>query len=70
MSAPTHTARSGPTVRRYPAQTRLPWWALLLPAAAFLVLLALPSALSPEPADREQPISHFFDRAQQKLAGS
>ncbi|GGV17209.1 hypothetical protein GCM10010260_65840 [Streptomyces filipinensis] len=59
--------------RPHPATTggvdiRLPWWALALPALAFLALLALilnPSdahAASGDPA-----ITHLFERAQQLL---
>ncbi|MFG2608109.1 hypothetical protein ACGFT2_31865 [Streptomyces sp. NPDC048514] len=60
--------------RPHPATTggvdiRLPWWALALPALAFVALLALilnPSdahAASGDPA-----ISHVFERAHQLLA--
>jgi hypothetical protein len=61
--------------RPHPATTgggvdiRLPWWALALPALAFIALLALilnPSdahAASGDPA-----ITHVFERAQQLLA--
>ncbi|MFB7509190.1 hypothetical protein [Streptomyces broussonetiae] len=66
MSARTHS-------RPHPATTggvdiRLPWWALALPALAFLALLLLilnPSdahAASGDPA-----ITHLFERAQQLL---
>jgi hypothetical protein len=66
MPARTHS-------RPHPATTggvdiRLPWWALALPALAFIALLALilnPSdahAASSEPA-----ITHLFARAQQFL---
>ncbi|MGW7528035.1 hypothetical protein [Streptomyces sp. NPDC054783] len=65
-------ARTHP--RPHPATTggvdiRLPWWALALPALAFIALLALilnPSdahAASGDPA-----ITHLFERAQQLLA--
>ncbi|MCC5479359.1 hypothetical protein ACFV2N_01530 [Streptomyces sp. NPDC059680] len=65
-------ARTHP--RTHPATTggvdiRLPWWALALPALAFIALLALilnPSdahAASGDPA-----ITHLFERAQQLLA--
>ncbi|MEU0008909.1 hypothetical protein ABZ079_32775 [Streptomyces sp. NPDC006314] len=60
--------------RPHPATTggvdiRLPWWALALPALAFIALLALilnPSdahAASGDPA-----ITHLFERAQRLLA--
>lgn len=66
MSARTHS-------RPHPATTggvdiRLPWWALALPALAFIALLALilnPSdarAASGDPA-----ITHLFERAHQLL---
>ncbi|MEU6625594.1 hypothetical protein ABZ926_33225 [Streptomyces litmocidini] len=38
MSAPTHPGIRTTTTG---VDTRLPWWALVLPAAAFLVLLVL-----------------------------
>ncbi|ANP54230.1 hypothetical protein J2Z21_006409 [Streptomyces griseochromogenes] len=67
MPARSHT-------RLHPATTssvdiRLPWWALALPALAFIALLALilnPSdahAASGDPA-----ITHLFERVQQLLA--
>ncbi|MEU1406162.1 hypothetical protein ABZ471_28030 [Streptomyces sp. NPDC005728] len=67
MPARTHT-------RLHPANTgsvdiRLPWWALALPALAFIALLALilnPSdahAASGDPA-----ITQLFERVQQLLA--
>ncbi|MFF7750240.1 hypothetical protein ACFZCP_13420 [Streptomyces sp. NPDC007971] len=67
MSARTHT-------RLHPATTgsvdvRLPWWALALPALAFITLLALilnPSdahAASSDPA-----ITHLLERVQELLA--
>ncbi|EST22176.1 hypothetical protein [Streptomyces roseochromogenus] len=67
MSARTHP-------RPHPATTggveiRLPWWALALPALAFIALLVLilnPSdahAASGDPA-----ITHLVERAQQLLA--
>ncbi|MCZ0989919.1 MULTISPECIES: hypothetical protein [Streptomyces] len=67
MPARTHT-------RPHPATTggvdiRLPWWALALPALAFIALLALilnPSdahAASGDPA-----ITQLFERVQQLLA--
>ncbi|OLZ66030.1 hypothetical protein AV521_30120 [Streptomyces sp. IMTB 2501] len=67
MSARTHS-------RPHPATTggvdiRLPWWALALPALAFIALLVLilnPSdahAASGDPA-----ITHLVERAQQLLA--
>ncbi|MEV0265524.1 hypothetical protein AB0I49_29900 [Streptomyces sp. NPDC050617] len=45
MSADTHLHVTAPRT----AQTRLPWWALVLPAAAFVVLFVL--MVSPAAAD-------------------
>jgi hypothetical protein len=64
MSAPTHT-------RPHPATTggvdiRLPWWALALPALAFIVLLVM--MLNPtdaQAAASDPMITHLFERAQQ-----
>ncbi|MFH9086281.1 MULTISPECIES: hypothetical protein [unclassified Streptomyces] len=60
--------------RPHPATTggadiRLPWWALALPALAFLVLLAL--ILNPSDAHAatgEPAIARLLERAQQLLA--
>ncbi|MET8770879.1 hypothetical protein [Streptomyces sp. NPDC004658] len=59
--------------RPHPATTggvdiRLPWWALALPALAFLVLLAL--ILNPSDAHAatgDPAIAHLLQRAQQLL---
>ncbi|MBK3565616.1 MULTISPECIES: hypothetical protein [unclassified Streptomyces] len=67
MSAPTHT-------RPHPATTggvdiRLPWWALALPALAFVVLLVM--MLNPtdaQAAASDPMITHLFERAQQLIA--
>jgi len=67
MSAPTHT-------RPHPATTggvdiRLPWWALTLPALAFIVLLVM--MLNPtdaQAAASDPMITHLFERAQQLIA--
>ncbi|WP_406461300.1 hypothetical protein OH768_40295 [Streptomyces sp. NBC_01622] len=67
MSAPTHT-------RPHPATTggvdiRLPWWALALPALAFIVLLVM--MLNPtdaQAAASDPMITHLFERAQQLIA--
>ncbi|KOG61941.1 hypothetical protein ADK77_30665 [Streptomyces antibioticus] len=67
MAARTHS-------RPHPATTggvdiRLPWWALALPALAFLVLLAL--ILNPSDAHAatgDPPIARLLERAQQLLA--
>ncbi|AEY88534.1 MULTISPECIES: hypothetical protein [Streptomyces] len=67
MAARTHS-------RPHPATTggvdiRLPWWALALPALAFLVLLAL--ILNPSDAHAatgDPAITRLLERAQQLLA--
>ncbi|MFG2355559.1 hypothetical protein [Streptomyces sp. NPDC048521] len=67
MPARTHS-------RPHPATTggvdiRLPWWALALPALAFVALLAL--ILSPSDAHAasgDPAITRLFERAQQFLA--
>ncbi|MFF8904544.1 hypothetical protein [Streptomyces olivaceoviridis] len=67
MAARTHS-------RPQPATTggvdvRLPWWALALPALAFLVLLAL--ILNPSDAHAatgDPAITRLLERAQQLLA--
>ncbi|MGW1555862.1 hypothetical protein ACWCQ1_05010 [Streptomyces sp. NPDC002144] len=66
MSAPTHT-------RPLPASTggidiRLPWWALALPALAFVVLLALMLNPSDAQAAGDPVITHLFERVQQLMA--
>ncbi|MEU3145907.1 MULTISPECIES: hypothetical protein [unclassified Streptomyces] len=67
MSARTHT-------RPHPAprggiDIRLPWWALALPALAFVALLTL--ILNPADAHAaaaEPGITHLIERAQQLIA--
>ena len=67
MSAPTHT-------RPHPAasggvDTRLPWWALALPALAFATLLVL--ILNPadaHAAGSDPVITHLVERVQQLIA--
>ncbi|MFF8732150.1 hypothetical protein ACF073_37635 [Streptomyces sp. NPDC015171] len=67
MAARTHS-------RPHPATTggvhiRLPWWALALPALAFIVLFAL--ILNPsdaQAASGDPAITHLLERAQQFLA--
>ncbi|MET7489172.1 hypothetical protein [Streptomyces sp. NPDC005538] len=67
MPAQTHT-------RPHPATTggvdiRLPWWALALPALAFIVLLVM--MLNPtdaQVATSDPMITHLFERAQQLIA--
>ncbi|MGI5453671.1 hypothetical protein ACQEWB_10975 [Streptomyces sp. CA-249302] len=65
MSAPTYP-------RPRPATTggvdiRLPWWALALPALAFIVLLALMLNPTDAHAASDPAITHLFERAQQLL---
>jgi hypothetical protein len=68
MPARPHTRPSSPA----PAvgvEVRLPWWAVLLPAVAFGVLLVLllnPAEAHAAPADPE--IGLFLERARQVLA--
>lgn len=67
MSAHTHT-RPHPAPRDG-ADTRLPWWALVLPALAFAALLTL--ILNPADAHGaagEPVIAHLVERAQQLIA--
>ncbi|NJQ15162.1 hypothetical protein HCN52_09430 [Streptomyces bohaiensis] len=58
---------------RSPAQTRVPWWALLLPAVAFAVLLALPAATTAsavgDGSAQHQPqlVSELLERVHQAL---
>lgn len=67
MSARTHT-------RPHPAppggvDIRLPWWALALPALAFVTLLTL--LLNPadaHAATADPKITHLIERAQQLIA--
>ncbi|MEV3856614.1 hypothetical protein AB0J38_20085 [Streptomyces sp. NPDC050095] len=67
MSAPTHS-------RPHPAATRgvditLPWWAIVLPALAFVALLLL--ILNPadaQAASGDPAISHILERARELVA--
>ena len=66
MSAQSHT-------RPHPATTggvdiRLPWWALVLPALAFVVLLALMLNPTGARAAGDPVITHLFERVQQLIA--
>jgi hypothetical protein len=64
MSAPTHTPPHPATGRG--AETRLPWWALLLPALAFAALLLL--ILNPadaHAAGTDPVVGNLFERVQQ-----
>lgn len=65
MSARTHT-------RPHPATTggidiRLPWWALVLPTLAFVVLLALILNPADPGAGGAPTLSHLVQRIQQTL---
>ena len=65
MSAPTHSPPH-PATR---AGTRLPWWALALPALAFTALLVL--ILNPSDAHAatgDPVITHLFERMRQLIA--
>lgn len=67
MSARTHT-RPHPASRSA-VDTRLPWWALALPALAFVVLLTL--VLNPSDAHAtagDPALTHLVERAQQLIA--
>lgn len=67
MSAPTHT-RPHPATRGR-VDIRLPWWALALPALAFVALLAL--ILNPadaQAATGDPAVTHLFERLQQLVA--
>ncbi|MFJ5027602.1 hypothetical protein ACIQB5_05800 [Streptomyces sp. NPDC088560] len=67
MSARTHSRpHTAPTSV---VDIRLPWWALALPALAFISLLLL--ILNPSDAHAaggDPTITHLFERAQQLLA--
>ncbi|MBT3165168.1 hypothetical protein HTV80_18940 [Streptomyces sp. Vc74B-19] len=67
MSARTHS-RPVPAPRAG-AATRLPWWALALPALAFVALLTL--VLNPAEAHAtagDPALTHLVERAQQLMA--
>jgi hypothetical protein len=67
MSAPTHT-RPLPATRAG-VDIRLPWWALALPALAFIALLVL--ILNPSDAHAatgDPAITHIFERLQELAA--
>ncbi|GGY01025.1 hypothetical protein [Streptomyces anandii] len=67
MSAPTYTRPH--TASRGGAGNRLPWWALALPALAFITLLAL--ILNPSNAHAatgDPAVTQLLQRAQELLA--
>lgn len=70
MSASTQTRPGPPTpASRGGVDIRLPWWALALPALAFVVLLAM--MLNPtdaQAATGDPAITHLVERAQQLLS--
>ncbi|MEV0176402.1 hypothetical protein AB0I00_35480 [Streptomyces sp. NPDC050803] len=66
MSAPTHTPPR--PASRGGVDIRLPWWALALPALAFVALLAL--ILNPaeaHAATADPAFAQLFERVQQLL---
>ncbi|MET9498986.1 hypothetical protein [Streptomyces sp. NPDC006552] len=68
MSAPTHPRTHPSAAGR--AETRLPWWALLLPAVAFAALLLLIL----NPADAQAPagdptLAHLAERLKELVLG-
>ncbi|MFI0540809.1 hypothetical protein [Streptomyces sp. RP5T] len=68
MSAPTHTPPHPAT--RGGVDIRLPWWALALPALAFVALLAL--ILNPadaHAASGDPLVTQLLARAQQLITG-
>ncbi|MGW1724018.1 hypothetical protein ACWCQK_13930 [Streptomyces sp. NPDC002306] len=67
MSAPTHPRPHPATTGR--ADIRLPWWALALPALAFVALLALIGNPSDAQAATGDPaITHLLERVQELFA--
>ncbi|MFE9447420.1 hypothetical protein [Streptomyces sp. NPDC006739] len=67
MSARTHTRPHPATSGR--VDIRLPWWALALPALAFVSLLLL--ILNPSDAHAatgDPAVTHLFERIQQLVA--
>ncbi|WMX47724.1 hypothetical protein [Streptomyces roseicoloratus] len=66
MTARTHT---GAQVRRTGVDTRLPWWALALPVAAFAALFLLVTGSSDAPAAAGDPgVGRFLAHLQQTLS--
>ncbi|MCZ9346219.1 hypothetical protein NGM37_51775 [Streptomyces sp. TRM76130] len=67
MSTPTHTRpRSRPVVGG--VDIRLPWWALALPALAFVALLALMADPSQAHAAAGRPaLAHLLEQARHLL---
>lgn len=51
------------------AQTRLPWWALALPALAFVALLALVASPGGAGPSAAEPVAHLLGRIGDALPG-
>ncbi|MFG3156478.1 hypothetical protein ACGF7W_31070 [Streptomyces sp. NPDC048219] len=67
MSAPTYT-RTHPAARGR-VEMRLPWWALALPALAFVTLLLLMlNSSQAHAAGGEPAIAHLLERVQHLTA--
>ncbi|MFE0705037.1 hypothetical protein [Streptomyces sp. NPDC058872] len=65
MSAPTHPGTRATTTR---VDTRLPWWALLLPAVSFLVLLMLVAGAGGAHATTDDPaVGRVLQQVRQTL---
>ncbi|MEU9865913.1 hypothetical protein AB0D99_34120 [Streptomyces sp. NPDC047971] len=63
MSARTHTRTAAPS-----ADTRLPWWALALPVAAFVALfLLIAGSGGAHAADGDPSVGHLLKQIQQTL---
>jgi hypothetical protein len=56
-------------IARAQAQTRLPWWAVVLPALAFAALLALVAAPGGADPSAAEPVAHFLGRISDALPG-
>ncbi|MFI8951241.1 hypothetical protein ACIGO6_32580 [Streptomyces sp. NPDC053750] len=66
MSAPTYTRP--PQATRGGVETRLPWWALALPALAFVALLLLILNPADAHATTDAPaVTHLLERLEQLL---
>ncbi|MFJ3583650.1 hypothetical protein ACIPPS_15640 [Streptomyces sp. NPDC090127] len=66
MSARTHTRTPSPSVGG--VDTRLPWWALVLPVAAFVALFLLIAGPGGPPAGPGDPtVGRLLEQIQQSL---
>lgn len=63
MSAPTHT-RPHPATRGG-VETRLPWWAVVLPVLAFVALLLILNPADAHAAGGDPAVGRLFERLQQ-----